>query len=170
MMFYTSSPGAPPTLAVGTNRGTVFLVKPDLTVISLNQRYMPHCHHHEMINRPIYILCCRVSKQQEVYPSLFESSGYNCRKIVTFASCPSLSSVVGHSLRQPSTLLSPNLFSQKVVSVHADGSVILWSITHLEPLCTVALPSSPPALPIISALTIKCIFLAGMIECSSNIT
>lgn len=38
LMFYTSSAAAPPTLAVGTNRGIVLLVKPDLTVTSLNQR------------------------------------------------------------------------------------------------------------------------------------
>lgn len=109
LMFYTSSATVPPTLAVGTNRGTVLLVKPDLTVVSLNQRYMEICAHFKSTILPSTwhdLLCCRVSKQQEVYPSLFDSTGYNCCKIVTFASCP-LSSLVRHSLGQTWYPFSP---------------------------------------------------------------
>lgn len=40
LMFYTtpSSVAGAPTLAVGTNRGSVLLVRSDLTTVSLNQR------------------------------------------------------------------------------------------------------------------------------------
>jgi WD40 repeat protein len=74
MFCMSSSIVDSPTLAVGTKKGSVVLLNPDLTTASLNQR---------------------LSKQQEAHQSLFDSSGCgDGSEIVAFAQCLALRSVL----------------------------------------------------------------------------
>lgn len=57
-----------------------------------------------------------------------------------------------------------NLNFIQVVSVHVDGSLILWSMDDLEALCKVVLPSSSSStLPVLCTLTDESVFLSGIL-------
>ena len=70
----------------------------------------------------IHVYTCRVKRQMDAHSDLFKSSGYESK-----------SKVVG--------LIGISLMPSVLSSVHADGSVILWSIEDQEALCKLCLPS-----------------------------